>query len=73
LTPIFINGLLTLGIYAVGFTTTGVAAGSLAAGIQSVFYGGTIAEGGAFATLQSLGAAGTGVAGLPILLEEALF
>jgi hypothetical protein len=72
LTPVFINSLLTLGIYAIGFTTAGVAAGSIAAGIQSTFIGGAIVEGGAFATLQSLGTVGVGVASLPILLGGGL-
>ena len=41
-----------------GFTAAGIAGGSLAAGIQSVFYGG--AAGGAFAAAQSAGVAGIG-------------
>jgi len=45
---------------AVGFTTGGVAAGSIAAGIQSVVYGGTVASTSVFAGLQSAGAAGLG-------------
>ncbi|KAG7092613.1 hypothetical protein E1B28_008956 [Marasmius oreades] len=45
-------GIATLN--AVGFTSSGVAAGSLAAGIQSVIYGG--ATGGVFSALQSIGA-----------------
>ena len=48
---------------AVGFTAGGVAAGSVAASIQSVFYGGYVASGSAFALAQSAGAAGIGVAG----------
>ena len=43
-----------------GFTAAGVAAGSVAAGIQSVVYGGTVASSSAFAALQSAGAAGLG-------------
>lgn len=39
---------------AVGFTSAGVAAGSLAAGVQTA----TTVAGGAFATAQSIGAAG---------------
>ncbi|PFX17698.1 interferon alpha-inducible protein 27-like protein 1 [Stylophora pistillata] len=46
---------------AAGFTTAGVAAGSVAAGIQSAVYGGTVTAGSVFATLQSAGAAGLGV------------
>ena len=43
-----------------GFTAGGVAAGSIAAGIQLVVYGGTVASSSAFAALQSAGAAGLG-------------
>ncbi|XP_015928945.1 interferon alpha-inducible protein 27-like protein 2A [Parasteatoda tepidariorum] len=43
---------------ALGFTAGGVAAGSVAAWIQSTFLGGTIASGGIFAGMQSIGAAG---------------
>ncbi|ESK81715.1 hypothetical protein Moror_5451 [Moniliophthora roreri MCA 2997] len=39
---------------AIGFTSAGVLAGSLAAGIQAVFYGGT--TGGLFSLCQSIGA-----------------
>lgn len=45
---------------AAGFTSAGVAAGSIAAGIQSAVYGGTIASTSMFAGLQSAGAAGLG-------------
>jgi len=44
----------------VGFTAGGVAAGSAAASIQSIVYGGTVASSSAFAALQSAGAAGLG-------------
>ena len=43
-----------------GFTAKGVAAGSIAAGIQSAVYGGAVASGSIFAGLQSAGAAGMG-------------
>ena len=43
---------------AAGFTAVGIAAGSLAASIQSVVYGG--AAGGMFAAIQSAGVAGIG-------------
>lgn len=43
-----------------GFTTGHAAAGSLAAGIQSVVYGSTVASTSVFAGLQSVGAAGLG-------------
>ncbi|CAE6534767.1 unnamed protein product [Rhizoctonia solani] len=42
-----------------GFTASGVAAGSLAATIQSVVYGAAIPAGGWFATMQSVGATAT--------------
>ncbi|QRV85388.1 interferon-induced 6-16 family protein [Ceratobasidium sp. AG-Ba] len=42
-----------------GFTTAGVAAGSIAAGIQSAFYGGAVSAGSAFAVMQSIGATAT--------------
>ena len=48
---------------AAGFTSSGIAAGSIAAGIQSVI--GNVAAGSTFATLQSLGATGV-IAGLGI-------
>ena len=41
-------------VSAVGFTSTGVAAGSIAAGIQSSI--GPVAAGSLFSTLQSIGA-----------------
>ena len=41
-----------------GFTAGGVAAGSAAASIQSIVYGGTVASSSTFAALQSAGAAG---------------
>ncbi|KAG8728890.1 hypothetical protein FRC10_004487 [Ceratobasidium sp. 414] len=47
-----------------GFTATGVAAGSIAAGIQSVVYGGAVSAGSWFAIMQSVGATGTIVPGL---------
>ncbi|XP_044163313.1 interferon alpha-inducible protein 27-like protein 2B [Acropora millepora] len=46
-----------------GFTTGGVAAGSIAASAQSALYGGAVASGSVFALLQSAGAAGVGLAG----------
>ena len=48
---------------AVGFTATGVTVGSVAAFIQSVFYGGYVGSGSLFALTQSAGAAGIGAAG----------
>ncbi|XP_029834174.2 interferon alpha-inducible protein 27-like protein 2B [Ixodes scapularis] len=46
---------------AAGFGAAGVAAGSVAAWAQS-FMGGVVVKGGAFATLQSWGAAGIPIA-----------
>ena len=43
-------------VSALGFTTSGIAAGSAAAGAQSVI--GSVAAGSAFAGLQSIGATG---------------
>ncbi len=48
-----------------GFTTTGVVAGSIAAGIQSGI--GSVAAGSAFAGCQSLGALGLGVCGAYVI------
>ncbi len=42
----------TLGV--IGFAVTGPVAGTLAAGIQSTFYGGAIASGSWFAWAQSV-------------------
>ncbi|KAF8707529.1 hypothetical protein RHS03_03386, partial [Rhizoctonia solani] len=42
-----------------GFTTAGVAAGSVAALVQSAVYGGAVQAGSAFAIMQSIGATGT--------------
>ncbi|KAJ7598135.1 hypothetical protein C8J56DRAFT_161533 [Mycena floridula] len=55
--------LAILALNAVGFTLSGVAAGSLAAAIQSLFYGASTT--GLFSILQSLGA--TAVIGSPVL------
>ncbi|KAF5361111.1 hypothetical protein D9758_009081 [Tetrapyrgos nigripes] len=51
-------------VNAIGFTSSGVAAGSVAAAIQSVFYGG--ATGGLFSAFQSFGA--TAVIASPVIL-----
>ncbi|KAG9087589.1 hypothetical protein FS749_002827 [Ceratobasidium sp. UAMH 11750] len=42
-----------------GFTTAGVAAGSIAAGLQSAIYGGAVSAGSWFAVMQSVGATAT--------------
>ena len=47
-----------MALSAAGFTASGIAAGSVAATIQSVWYGGT--AGGMFAALQSAGVLGIG-------------
>lgn len=52
-----------LALSIVGFTASGVAAGSIAASAQSVLYGGAVASGGVFAGLQGAGAAGVTFAG----------
>ena len=52
-----------LALGAAGFTGAGVAAGSIAASIQSAVYGGFVASGSLFALAQSAGAAGIGAAG----------
>ena len=46
---------------AAGFTAGGVAAGSVAACVQSAIYGGAVGSGTVFAALQSAGAAGIGM------------
>lgn len=56
---------------ALGFTTSGVAAGSLAAAAQSTLFGGAVASGGVFAGLQSAGAAGIGLAGKAAIASTA--
>ncbi|KAG8754403.1 hypothetical protein FRC12_011197, partial [Ceratobasidium sp. 428] len=47
-----------------GFTTAGVAAGSVAAAIQSAVYGAAVPAGSLFATMQSVGATATVVPAL---------
>ncbi|KAJ7712960.1 hypothetical protein B0H16DRAFT_1811710 [Mycena metata] len=56
--PIVLVGALN----AVGFGAGGVVAGSIAAGIQSAFYGGAVASGSLFAIAQSIGAGGAALA-----------
>ncbi|KAF5350624.1 hypothetical protein D9756_008616 [Leucocoprinus leucothites] len=53
-TTLPVVGIPLLG--AVGFTSIGIAGGSIAAGLQSAVYGG--ATGGAFSVVQSFGAQG---------------
>ena len=60
-----VGGLLSLAaapfvLTWMGFTAAGVAAGSIAAGIQSAVYGGAVTSSSVFAALQSAGAAGLG-------------
>ena len=52
----FLIAAAAASIPAIGFTAGGVAAGSLAAAAQSMFYGGATA--GVFSALQSAGATG---------------
>ena len=55
------------GVYAAGFTTSGVAAGSIAAGLQSSI--GLVQAGSAFAGMQSIGATGALLTvGLPVAI-----
>ena len=56
---------------AMGFTTAGVAAGSVAAATQSAVYGGYVASGSTFALGQSAGAAGIGIKGAAGLFSAA--
>ncbi|KAJ7061696.1 hypothetical protein C8F01DRAFT_1369187 [Mycena amicta] len=61
-TPILAPIVMVGALNAVGFGAAGVAAGSIAAGIQSIFYGGAVASGSAFAIAQSIGAGGAALA-----------
>lgn len=56
--PAITTGILS----ATGFTASGITGGSIAAGIMSS-YGGYVASGSACAIMQSIGAAGLGMAG----------
>jgi hypothetical protein len=56
-----VTAVVSFGLTAIGFTpVVGIAAGSIAAGIQSTI--GNVAAGSGFAALQSLGASGVLVA-----------
>lgn len=57
--------LTAMGIKMVGFTGIGVASGSLAAGIQSLF--GNVALGSLFAGLTSVGATGAILSAVPFV------
>ncbi|KAJ7061695.1 hypothetical protein C8F01DRAFT_1138143 [Mycena amicta] len=61
-TPILAPMAMVGTLNAVGFGAGGVVAGSMAAGIQSIFYGGAVASGSAFAIAQSIGAGGAAMA-----------
>lgn len=68
-----VNHVSAAFISGAGFTTSGVAAGSFAAGVQSGI--GLVGAGSPFASLQSLGALGVGILGAsasPIALGAAL-
>ena len=54
-------------IGAVGFTPAGIAAFSIAAYVQSVFYGAVVGPGSLFAFLQSAGVAYVSLSGMCIL------
>ncbi|KAF7310332.1 hypothetical protein MIND_00407300 [Mycena indigotica] len=56
--PLLAPVALVGGLNVIGFGASGVVGGSLAAGIQSVFYGGAVTSGSAFAIAQSIGAGG---------------
>ncbi|KAJ7032319.1 hypothetical protein C8F04DRAFT_1235467 [Mycena alexandri] len=58
----FTDVVLVGTLNAVGFGAGGVVAGSIAAGIQSAFYGGAVASGSLFAIAQSIGAGGAALA-----------
>lgn len=45
--------MVTVVVNALGFSAVGPVAGSIAAGIQSVVYGGAVAKGSLFAAAQS--------------------
>ena len=66
--PLIASGItyaITTALSTVGFTVVGPAAGSIAAWVQAVVYGGAIPAGGLFAILQSIGMGGSvGAAGL---------
>lgn len=76
--PVFVGTLVGAGIglvavavapaalTVVGFSSGGVVAGSIAAGVQSSI--GNVAAGSIFATLQSVGATG----GLPLVVKGAV-
>lgn len=48
-----VSGAVVLSVVAVGFTPAGVVGGSIAAAVQSAFYGGATC--GAFSFMQSVG------------------
>lgn len=50
----FLSWALVTALGAIGFAVTGPVAGTVAAGIQSVFYGGAVASGSLFAWAQAV-------------------
>ena len=64
-TTVFANFASAFGISAAGFTTSGVGAGTFAAGVQSGI--GIVKAGTAFTYFQSLGALGQGILGASVL------
>lgn len=55
-----------MAVTSAGFTSSGVAAGSIAAGVQAGI--GNVAAGSTFAALQSIGATGALAVSLPITI-----
>jgi len=74
---IMVAPFVVMGIVgALGFTSSGIAAGSVGAGMMSaeaIASGGMIATGGTVATLQSIGAAGLGLAGTSAAMGAGAF
>ncbi|KAF7310333.1 hypothetical protein MIND_00407400 [Mycena indigotica] len=69
--PILVPVALVSTLNVIGFGAGGVVAGSLAAAIQSVFYGGAVTSGSAFAIAQSIGAGGAAFSGAMPMLTAA--
>ncbi|CAE6489260.1 unnamed protein product [Rhizoctonia solani] len=57
-TTLVVTGGVLIATPLLGFTASGIAAGSLAAAIQSAVYGAAVPAGSLFAIMQSIGATG---------------